>query len=37
MAWDPRVAPDLTETPPPTSDEIRLLRKELDPDGIYTK
>jgi len=37
MAWDPRVAPDLSETPPPTADEIRLLREELDPDGIYTK
>ena len=37
MAWDPRVSPDLSETPPPTADEIRLLREELDPEGIYTK
>jgi glutaconate CoA-transferase subunit B len=37
MAWDPRVAADLSETPPPTDDELRLLREELDPDGIYTK
>ena len=37
MAWDPRVVPDLAETPPPTAEEIRLLREELDPDGIYTK
>ncbi|MBA3738999.1 MAG: CoA-transferase subunit beta, partial [Actinobacteria bacterium] len=37
MGWDPRLAPDLSETPPPTDDELRLLREELDPDGIYTK
>jgi glutaconate CoA-transferase, subunit B len=37
MGWDPRVAPDLSETPPPTHDELRLLREELDPEGIYTK
>jgi glutaconate CoA-transferase subunit B len=37
MGWDPRVAPDLTETPVPTDDELRLLREELDPQGIYTK
>jgi glutaconate CoA-transferase, subunit B len=37
MGWDPRVTPDLSETPAPTGDELRLLREELDPDGIYTK
>jgi glutaconate CoA-transferase, subunit B len=37
MAWDPRLSPDLSETSPPTDDELRLLREELDPDGIYTK
>jgi hypothetical protein len=37
MAWEPRVAPDLAETPPPTTDELRLLREELDPGRIYTK
>lgn len=37
MGWDPRVAPDLSETPPPTDDELRLLREELDPQGISTK
>jgi hypothetical protein len=31
------VAPDLAETPPPTADELRLLREELDPGRIYTK
>ena len=28
---------DVTETPSPTADELRLLREELDPDGISTK
>jgi glutaconate CoA-transferase subunit B len=37
MGWEPRVAPDLTETPQPTADELRLLREELDPEGVYTK
>ncbi|HYY08833.1 MAG TPA: CoA-transferase [Actinomycetota bacterium] len=37
MGWEPRVAPGVSETPAPTDDELRLLREELDPDGIYTK
>jgi len=37
MGWDPRVADDLGETPPPTEDELRLIREELDPAGTYTK
>lgn len=28
------IAPDLQETPPPTAEEIRLLREEIDPLGI---
>lgn len=36
MGWEPRVSPDLGETPPPTPEELRLIREELDPDGIYT-
>lgn len=28
------LAPDLTETPPPTAEEVRLLREEIDPLGI---
>lgn len=35
MGWDPRVSPDLTETEPPTPEELRLLREELDPLGVY--
>jgi glutaconate CoA-transferase subunit B len=28
------IAPDLTETPPPTDDEIRLLREQIDPLNV---
>ncbi len=37
MGWDPRVADDLGETPAPTDEELRLIREELDPGGVYTK
>ena len=28
---------DLATTPPPTAEELRLIREELDPGGVYTK
>jgi glutaconate CoA-transferase subunit B len=34
MGWQPRVAEDLAQTPPPTTDELRLIRHELDPAGV---
>jgi len=37
IAWDLRIADDLTDTPPPTPNELRLIREELDPGGTYTK
>ena len=37
MAWEPRVADDLGETPPPTEEELRLIREELDPQGIASR
>ena len=37
MGWDPQVAQTLLETPAPTDDELRLIREELDPAGVYTK
>jgi glutaconate CoA-transferase subunit B len=37
IGWDINVAPDLASTPPPTADELRLIREELDPEGVYTK
>jgi glutaconate CoA-transferase subunit B len=37
MGWEPRVADMLVETPAPTAEELRLIREELDPAGVYTK
>jgi glutaconate CoA-transferase subunit B len=37
MGWPPMVATDLAQTPAPTADELRLIRQELDPAGVYTK
>jgi len=37
MAWDPRVADDVRETSAPTDEELRVLREELDPQGVYTR
>jgi glutaconate CoA-transferase subunit B len=34
--WELQFADDVTETPTPDADELRLVREELDPDGIYT-
>jgi glutaconate CoA-transferase subunit B len=37
MGWDPMIADDVSDTPPPSADELRLIRQELDPAGVYTK
>jgi glutaconate CoA-transferase subunit B len=37
IEWEPGVADPLPVTPLPTADELRLIREELDPEGIYTK
>jgi glutaconate CoA-transferase, subunit B len=37
MGWEPAVAAGLGETPAPTDEELRLIREELDPAGVYTK
>jgi glutaconate CoA-transferase subunit B len=37
MGWEPRVADDVGETPPPTAEELRLIREELDPLGVASK
>jgi glutaconate CoA-transferase subunit B len=37
IGWDIKIAPDLAATPAPTPDELRLIREELDPEGVYTK
>ena len=35
VGWELKVASDLAETEPPTEEELRLLREELDPQGLY--
>jgi len=35
--WALRVADRLAETPAPTADELRLIREQLDPEGLYTR
>ena len=37
IGWEPRVSPTLATTPPPSDEELRLIRVELDPEGSYTK
>jgi glutaconate CoA-transferase subunit B len=36
-SWDLRVADDLTETPAPSPEELRLIREDLDPEGAHTR
>lgn len=36
IGWPPKVAADLATTPPPSAEELRLIREELDPGGAYT-
>jgi glutaconate CoA-transferase subunit B len=36
MAWEPRWADDVGVTPPPSAEELRLIRDELDPGRVYT-
>ena len=37
MGWEVRVAAHLADTPPPTSEELRLIREELDPAGDHRR
>jgi glutaconate CoA-transferase subunit B len=34
VGWELKVSPDLHQTEPPTAEELRLLREELDPQTI---
>ena len=36
-SWDIRIAPDVVATAEPTAREMDLIRKDLDPEGIYTR
>ena len=35
--WEIDVPADVAETPPPSPEELRLIREVLDPEGIYTR
>jgi glutaconate CoA-transferase, subunit B len=35
--WDLKIAGELATTPDPTAEELRLVREELDPDGVYVQ
>ena len=37
VGWDIKIASDLTETVPPTDEELRLLREEVDHQKIFTR
>jgi glutaconate CoA-transferase subunit B len=36
IAWAPKLRDPLPTTPAPTAEELRLIREELDPGGVYT-
>ncbi|MGB5293375.1 MAG: CoA-transferase [Thermoanaerobaculia bacterium] len=35
LSWEPRISSELAVTAPPTPEELRLLRDELDPKRLY--
>lgn len=35
VGWDLRIAPEVAVTPAPTENELRTVRVDLDPDGMY--
>lgn len=37
VGWELRCAPSVGETPAPSAEELRLLREELDPTGLYRR
>ena len=37
MAWEPRWAPSVGVTEPPSARELRLIREELDPAGVASR
>ncbi|MFC1936239.1 CoA-transferase subunit beta [Chloroflexota bacterium] len=36
VSWPLKVVKDVQTTSPPSGEELKLIREELDPDGIYT-
>ena len=37
IGWQPRISDELQATPAPTAAELDLIRRELDPEGAYTR
>ena len=37
VGWDLKVAENLSTTEPPSAEELRLIREELDPQGLYSR
>jgi glutaconate CoA-transferase subunit B len=37
VGWPLKVSPDLATTEPPTAEELRLIREDLDPGGAYSR
>ena len=37
VSWPLKIASDLARTEPPTENELRLIRDELDPGGVYSR
>ncbi len=35
VSWELTVSPDMTSVEPPTAEELRIMREELDPSGLY--
>jgi glutaconate CoA-transferase subunit B len=35
--WNLKISPKIRETEPPTVEELQILRKDLDPEGIFLK
>ena len=35
--FEPLIAPEVVTVDPPTEQELRILREEVDPNGIYLK
>ncbi len=36
ISWPLQIAEDLGTAPPPSEEELDIIRNELDPEGIYT-
>lgn len=37
IGWDVKISPRLKTTTPPTADELRIIRQDLDPDRIHLR